>query len=167
MLCKKVLSLTLSMAALACLGGCYSPAGGAFPRSGGSYTYRSTEFSPKSVKLVDIRTGETFFEIDVPVGKELSLDFVSGDGDDPVHTPDLMRYQIFDHYTQTGKLRNSMSVPNKYCRRIELNIRPVPEYAQPSEGEELRVDRPEDRPAYWTPEGGPMPDDEPTKAYDK
>jgi hypothetical protein len=145
------------LSAAAALAGCHSPKGGMMPFTGGSTTYQSTERSPKSVRLVDTRTSEVVFEMDIPVGKELTLDFQKGKGDDPVRTPDLMRYQLFDIGTIIGRLRNSMTVPNAQCRRLEMWIREAPEWASPPPGEELRVDQVKSRQAWWTPQGGPMP----------
>src|SRR5437762_3542680 len=76
--------------------GCHSPSGGVFPHTGGSITYYSTESSPKTVKLIDLRTNEELFAVDIPAGKQLTLNFDKGAGDDPVNSPDLMRYEVFD-----------------------------------------------------------------------
>ena len=65
------------------------------------------------------------------MGKQLTLDFKTGDGDDPVATPDLMRYEIFPIGTSIGRLRNSLTVPNQYSRRIDVDYRAGPETAPP------------------------------------
>jgi hypothetical protein len=148
-------SLILSVAAALILAGCYSPSGGLIKRRHAANTYYSTESKPATVTIVDTRTEEPFFTIEIPVGKQLTLDFQEGKGDDPDLTPDLMVYQIFDLGTSIGKLRNSVTVPNAYSRRIDVDYRPAPEEAPPSH-----------RPDWWTPEGGPRPEDKSKTLYD-
>jgi hypothetical protein len=155
------------LAAGVALPGCHSPRGGAMPASFGTHTYESRETSPKTVRLIDIRTDEEIFVMDIPVGKQLTLDFRAGMGDDPVYTPDLMRYQLFDIGTRFGRLRSSMTVPSAQVRRLELEIRPGIEYVEPPPEEMLRVDELRDRPDWWTPRGGRMPDEHPAEIYDK
>lgn len=165
-----VISINLSLAAavvLMALSGCHSPRGGMMPASFGSTTYYSTETSPKTITLIDLRTGEEVFVMDIPVGKQLTLDFRAGMGDDPVYTPDLMRYQVFDMGTSIGRLRNSITVPSAASRRIDVDIRHGIEYAEQPPEEQLRTDELADRPDWWTPRGGEMPDDHPSELYDK
>ena len=57
------------------LGGCYSPSGGLMTSTGRAQTYYSTESLPATVTIVDTRTAEPFFTIEIPVGKQLTLDF--------------------------------------------------------------------------------------------
>ena len=147
-------------------GGCHSPGGGWLPMSGGSQTYSSTEMMQKTVTMIDQRTNEVFFSIEIPPGKQLSIDFDKGEGDDPVNTPDLMYYEIMDAGTSCGKLHNSMTVPNATCRLIKVDLRRGVEYAPGKPDRELRTDETADRPAWWTPEGGPMPEDKKTAMYD-
>ncbi len=145
-------------AALLAAGGCYSPGGGLLPRTGAAQTYWSTEIMPATVTIVDTRTEEAIFSIEIPVGKQLTFDFVEGEGDDPVMTPDLMRYQVFDLGTSIGKLRNSLTVPNRSCRRIDVDYRPAPEYRPVPPEQAMRLDDRSGRPGWWTPRGGPIPD---------
>ncbi len=88
-------SLILSVAAALITAGCYSPSGGLVKRIGAANTYYSTESMPATVTIVDTRTEEPFFTIEIPVGKQLTMNFKEGKGDDPALTPDLMVYQIF------------------------------------------------------------------------
>ena len=154
-------SLTAVAVAVAALSGCYTPQGGIMPYTGGPSTYVSNEQFPATVTLVDTRTDEPFFSIEIPPGKQLVLDFVDGGGDDPVATPDLMRYQIFARGTSTGKLRQALTVPNAASRRIDVDYRPGPEAPPASAERLLRTDELIDRPAWWTPQGGPLPDRDP------
>jgi hypothetical protein len=145
--------------AAVCLTGCHRPHGAFMPYSGGSHTYYSTETSPKTVRLIDLRSNEVVFSLDIPAGKQLTIDFVGGEGDDPVYTPDLMRYEVFDLGTKTGVLSSAMSVPAAPSRRLDISLRQGPEYAVASPERELRTDEVADRPAWWTPQGGEMPED--------
>jgi hypothetical protein len=156
----------LSVAAALILAGCYSPSGGLVKRFGVANTYYSTESRPATVTIVDTRTEEPFFTIEIPVGKQLTLDFKEGEGDDPALTPDLMVYQVFDLGTSIGKLRNSLTVPNSYSRRIDVDYRQTPEAPPPSPDQLLRADELADRPDWWTPEGGPRPEDKSKTLYD-
>jgi hypothetical protein len=158
--------LILSVAAALITAGCYSPSGGLVKRIGAANTYYSTESMPATVTIVDTRTEEPFFTIEIPVGKQLTLDFKEGDGDDPVLTPDLMVYQIFDLGTSIGRLRNSVTVPNAYSRRIDVDYRVAPEEAAPPPDQAIRTDQLADRPDWWTPEGGPRPEDRSKTLYD-
>ena len=137
------------------------------PYTGGSHTYYSTETLPKTVRLVDVRTDEVVFSVDVPPGKQLTLDFVEGAGDDPVYSPDLLRYQIFDIGTTIGKLHNSLTIPAASSRRLDMFVRQGPEYVIAAPDRELRTDEIQDRPDWWTPSGGELPDDpKAMKSYD-
>ncbi|MEM7229388.1 MAG: hypothetical protein AAF432_11305 [Planctomycetota bacterium] len=149
------------------LTGCHSPKGGMMPSNNSSYTYYSTETVPKSVTMIDLRTNEEVFSIDIPAGKQLTFDFVEGAGDDPVYRPDLMRYMIWDIGTSTGKLRRSLTVPASFSRRVDIAIRPGPEYKPAEPGRELRSDEVGDRPEWWTPTGGDVPtNNQPFTTYD-
>jgi hypothetical protein len=158
--------LILSVAAALTMAGCYSPSGGVVKRIGAAATYYSTESMPATVTIVDTRTEEPFFTIEIPVGKQLTLDFQEGEGDDPVLTPDLMVYEVFPLGTSIGRLRNSVTVPNVYSRRIDVDYRQAPEEAARPIDQPLRADELADRPAWWTPEGGPRPKDKSKTLYD-
>ncbi len=98
------------------LAGCHSPAGGWFPRTGGSNTYFSTETRPTTVTIVDTRNGETIFTMAIPVGRQLTIQFDDKQGDEPTQTPDVMRYRLFEIGTQIGihdlkrKLRRRVAI---------------------------------------------------------
>ena len=81
-----------------------------------------------TITLVDTRTHEPFFTMEVPVGKQLVVDFKEGEGDDPTLTPDLMRWEVFPLGKKTGTLNNAISVPNQWSRRFDVDYRPAPEY---------------------------------------
>jgi hypothetical protein len=149
------------------LAGCYSPGGGLFSHSGGPQTYTSNEVMQKSIKMIDVRNGETFFAMDIPPGKQLTFDFEEGEGDDPVNRPDLLRWELLDNGTRCGTLHNALSVPNGPSRRIDVYLNHGVKYATVNSVERsLRTDEVNDRPDWWTPEGGPMPKDKRTQLYD-
>jgi hypothetical protein len=158
--------LSLAVAAIAALAGCHSPRGGLLSHPGGSSTYYSSETTQKTVVIIDLRSGEEFFTIDIPPGKQLTFDFVENAGDDPVHTPDLLRYEIWDYPRITGRLTNMLSVPNAASRRIDVFVRQAIEYAEAPPEERLRVDQIQDRPDWWTPRGGPIPERRVRDIYD-
>lgn len=156
---SKLMILAAAAGLVAGLGACHRPQGAMLSYTGESITYYSTEYQPKSVELLDLRTGEVLFAMDIPAGKQLTIDFVPGEGDDPVYTPDLMRWEVFDLGSEFGKLTNSMTVPTATSRRLDYFLRPGPEYVTAAPDESLRTDELRDRPEWWTPEGGPMPED--------
>ena len=128
---------------------------------------RGIVLSEPSVVAIDSRNGQPFFVIDIPPAKQLTIDFEEGQGDDPVMTPDLMRWEIMDRGTTVGKLHNAQSVPSKYCRKIDVELHAGVKYpTQSAQDRSLRTDEMNDRPAWWTPEGGPLPKDERTQMYD-
>src|SRR5690606_14670581 len=104
------------------LSGCHAPGGGIFSNSGGSMTYISTESRQMSISVVDLRTDEEVFVMAVPPGKQLTMNFRTGGGDDPVLRPDLLRWELFDAGTRTGRLHNGLTVPNAASRRIDVFV---------------------------------------------
>lgn len=138
--------------------GCYSPGGSALSVTGEPQTYHSTELRPLTVALMNVRTGEVVFSLEVPAGKQFTVDFDADEGDDPVTSPDLMRWQVFDLGTRIGRLENAMTVPAANARRLDVRYRDSEARPAPPEAP-LRTDELIDRPDWWTPEGGEMPDD--------
>ena len=90
------------------LAGCYNPRGAFYAHVGQAATYWSTESLPATITIIDTRTGEPFFTVDIPVGKQLVLDFQDGEGDDNVLTPDLMRHDVMPLGQPTGPLRTAI-----------------------------------------------------------
>lgn len=151
------------------MGGCHATnnGGGLASYSGGPQSIASTEKIQKSVRMIDLRSGEVFFAIDIPPGKKLTYDFDSGDGDHAVYTPDIMRYEVKDADDQFGKLGNAMTVPNAASRRVDVFVTQSVQYANQSPASTaLRTDTPADRPDWWTPRGGALPDYRENQIYD-
>ncbi len=145
------------VAATLVLAGCYGPRGAIYPYSGNGYTYVSTEMKPVTITLFDTRTDEPFFKMEIPVGKQLTLNFLEGKGDDPVLRPDRMVYAIMDAGTSTGRLTNQLTCPPLGCRRIVYDLRPAPEAREMPAEYDYRIDGVKGRPAWWTPQGGELP----------
>ncbi len=139
------------------LAGCYGPRGAIYPYSGNGYTYVSTEMNPVTITLYDTRNEEPFFKLDVPVGKQLTLNFLEGKGDDPVERPDRMVYSIWNSGTATGRLTNQLTCPGIGCRRISYDIRSAPEWREEPPEMTNRIDSMKNKPAWWTPQGGELP----------
>ncbi len=135
--------------------GCYNPRGAFYPYVGQAATYWSTEMKPTTITIVDTRTREPFFTVEIPVGKQLVIDFKEGAGDNDVLTPDLMRYEIFEVGKTSGTLRNAITVPDRFSRRIDVDYRPAPEYAQAPADQQDRVDK--DQADWWSSKGGSRP----------
>jgi hypothetical protein len=148
--------------------GCFSPHGPIMNYSGAPHTYHSTETRPKTVTITDTRTMEEVWTLEIPPGKQLTFDFVKGEGDDPVMRPDLLRWQVLDLGSTTGRLRNTAPVPSSACRRVDVRFREGPEYQNAPPPQALRIDRQADQPEWWTPDGGPLPPDDPAMTlYDE
>ncbi|MCA9285151.1 MAG: hypothetical protein KDA22_08065 [Phycisphaerales bacterium] len=149
--------LVLALGA-AVLGGCYTPAGGIMPSSTGAVTYYSTETEQKTITMIDLRTDQPFFVQVIPPSHQLTFQYLQGGGDDPVLTPDRMIYAVLPMGTMTGKLTNQITVPPASARRIDVSVSQDIKYAPEPPEQRLRTDQVEDRPDYWSPRGGPLPE---------
>lgn len=112
-------------AAAAGLGGCYSEGGLGWSED--QYVYVSRPHQPWAVVLVDTRTGDEFWKVEVPVGKQLVMHFVRDAGTDDSYTPDLMEWAIMNEGDEWERLANTMPVPPANARRIDPVLRPTPE----------------------------------------
>jgi hypothetical protein len=107
--------LPFLVVSLAAITGCYAPDGGFNPTSGRGFTYESTSMRPLTVSVIDTRTEEPFFTMEIPPGKQLTFSFKEGGGDDPVYTPDRMNYSVWDNGVTTGHLDNQLTCPPTSC----------------------------------------------------
>jgi len=89
--------------------------------------YVSRAFDAKTITVIDTRTGEALWTMDVPVGRKLVIDFEEGKAGDTPDRPDLMRWELMDDSDLYGGLDNAMPVPVADCRRIDVSLRAVPE----------------------------------------
>jgi len=129
-----------SVIAFLALTGCYGPRGAIYPYTGNGYTYVSSEMNPVTITLIDTRTEEPFFKMEIPVGKQLTLNFLEGKGDDPVLRPDRMVYAIMDAGTATGRLTNQLTCPPQGSRRIVYDLREAPEAREAPPAYDERID---------------------------
>ncbi|MFG0257481.1 MAG: hypothetical protein ACF8GE_06235 [Phycisphaerales bacterium JB043] len=90
-------------------------------------SYISTSWMPQTVTIVDSRTGEAIWSVDVPVGRQVTIDFNTGGGTDEYY-PDTMRWGFFAAGTGKGPLPYRMAVPPASARVIEPTLRPAPEW---------------------------------------
>lgn len=112
---------------LVTLGGCYAAGG---PRySADRFTYESTTWSPKTVFVIDTRTGQTLWSVDVPVGQQVVVGFESGNGPNE-YMPDTLVWEVMRKDDFFGKLSNRRAAPPPFARRLEFELRPAPEYVE-------------------------------------
>jgi len=147
----------LAGAVMAVSAGCHGPGGGVMPYTGGSQTIYSTETRPMSMRVIDTRTEEVFFTMDIPVGQQLTYNFKEEGGDDPVLRQSAMLWDLMPIGTSFGRLGNSQTVPNRFSRRIDIYVRDGVEYREMPPEYRLRTDEEADRPDWWSPRGGPLP----------
>jgi hypothetical protein len=96
------------------------------------HTYASTAFEPKTVRLVDTRTAEEMWSVDVPVGYKVVVKFYNDVSEGTADFPDIMRWEVVKADRWGALLDNQMPVPDVDARRLEWEIRSGPEYP-PSE----------------------------------
>jgi hypothetical protein len=120
--------------------------GGCFGNSTDSYPYVSQTFSPKTIVLIDTRTGEEMWRYDLGVGNSMKLSFHKGD-EDNIIMPDEMRWEVKSGQTDDVITKGEMPCPPEGVRRIDMELRPAPEYPKPD-----------------APRGEPAPIPEPVEA---
>lgn len=120
---RALVSLCLLGAALA---GCHKEGG--FAYSNDQFTYVSDEWRPWTVTLIDSRTGESLWSIDVPVGQQLAVGFREGSGPNEFK-PDMMDWGLMPAGRWFGARNNTLPVPPSHARRLEPVLRPTPELA--------------------------------------
>lgn len=113
------------------LGGCWVPGG--VQMSLDMYTYHSTTYMPQTVTLIDTRSGQALFSVDIPVGKELVMQFHEGrgvklpDGTPSELYPDKLKWDIWDLGRRFGEPTQSFDVPPFHARRVDVTVRTSPE----------------------------------------
>jgi hypothetical protein len=107
------------------LAGCYYPGGPGY--SADRFTYESTTWQPWTVTLQDTRTGQDFWSVEVPVGQQLVVGFVKGEGLEDEFVPDLMQWQLMPIGNRFGGLENSIPVPPANARLLLPRLRKAPE----------------------------------------
>lgn len=134
--------------------------GGCFGNSKDRHPYVSRTYSPKTLVLVDTRTGEELWRYELGVGNSMKISFHDGDKDNVV-MPDEMRWEVKSG--QTGKIieQDAMPCPPEGVRRVDWFERPVPEYPKPevpqgepqAAPEEAPVEVPQEEPVEGDTEG--------------
>jgi len=118
-------ALTTALATLgACIPGYYE---GGSRASIDQHVYVSYPHVPKTVSLVDTRTGETIWTVDVPVGQQLVVRFKNDVYEDDPNRPSVMKWELMDAGERHQKLTNSLRVPHWTSRRLDWTTRPAPE----------------------------------------
>ncbi len=108
--------------------GCYYEGGPGY--SADRHAYVSRTWSPKTITLTDVRSGEAVWSVDVPVDRKLVVSFRPGaNKDNDIDNPDLMIWDLIDPDTDFGTLDNQIPVPPNHARILDMTLRPVPEYA--------------------------------------
>jgi len=107
-----------------------------------------------TITVMDVRSEEPVFRMEVPVGKQISLHFDETGGDDPVLRPSKMSWAMWTAGTKFGSLSNTISVPAHDARRIEYSLRTGPEYAPPPVHASMRAGEAASKPEWETPAGG-------------
>jgi hypothetical protein len=103
------------------------------------------------VTLVDTRTGDEFWSVDVPVGKRLVIQFYEDQGVKGNATPDLMRWDLMDRTRDSGELTQRQAVPPAYARRIDTTLRATPELPAEMEPPAAPANPPPEAPATGRP----------------
>jgi len=115
--------------------GCTLKGGGVLPSAAGTaspLTWESTAACPKTVAIIDTRTGETVFELDIPMGQQLSVQFYEHkDPQKHPEAPDLMKYTLQPLGRWVGHLTQSIEVPHAWNRRIDVFFRTPESYTPP------------------------------------
>lgn len=131
---KKMLATATLAATMLAVGGCLFPAvsgnyEGGSRASNDKHVYVSRPHSPKTVSLVNTTTSETLWTVEIPVGEQLVLQFYDKKHDDPIMSSN-MRWEVMEETTTARPLKNVMTVPGRNYRRLDLEIRPAPEFPE-------------------------------------
>lgn len=121
----RTLTAAAVIAGATVLPGCYSEGGLGWSED--QHVYISRPHQPWNVTLRDTRSGQDFWTVEVPVGKQLVIHFVKGAGTSDSYTPDLMEWAIMDDGAESERLDNTLPVPPANARRIDTALRPTPE----------------------------------------
>lgn len=101
------------------------------------FTYVSSALTPKTITVVDTRTEEPVFAMDIPAGQQLVVNFDERDQDRGKYLSGTMRWAVMDAGDRYGSLKNRVAVPPPHARRIDMTIRQGPEVAVPPQVETM------------------------------
>lgn len=121
---KARITAAFAAIALLTLAGCqyYHPAGSGYTDD--THTYYSTSHEPKTVSLVDTRTRQTLWTVEIPINTQLTVRFDRG-LDETEYLPDTMRWDLLKLGTTGGALSNRIKVPGHRDRVLKLEVRPA------------------------------------------
>ncbi len=105
--------------------GCYNEGGPGWSADRGALV--STPLQPKTWSVIDTRTGQTVFTIEIPVGKRFIFSFSTGGGDPANGLPDRLAWDLWEPDESFGQPKNRVNVPEPASRRTEWVFRPSPE----------------------------------------
>lgn len=145
---RRLAVIVLAPLALATLGGCMGYGAGGPMASKDQFTYESSPTMPQSVSVVDTRTGETVWAMDIPVGQQLTLVFKNAGKKSNELGYDEMQWQLNVIGAPGRSLGNAMRVPPAYARRLDGTIR------EPEFGPVVATNA-QPRPAAEAPSGMP------------
>jgi len=165
---RRLLLVSALSSAAALATGCYREGG--YMHSDDTYTYISRPGEPKTISVIDWTTGDTVWSHDLPVGRKLVIRFSKNQGIKDSPTPDLLMWEEMRAERTGGHLTNKQPVPNAATRRLEMTLRPRPEFQtfsaqQPATLQEpvVPLDR-QREPASETPATTPQPTNNNTPA---
>ncbi|MCP4759602.1 MAG: hypothetical protein GY894_03495 [Planctomycetes bacterium] len=138
---RRCLAECLGLIGILLVTGCTLKGGGLLPSAAGTsspLTWESTAACPKTIAIVDTRTGETVFELDIPLGEQLSIQFFEHkDPQKHPESPDIMRYTLLPLGRWVGALDESIEVPHAWNRRIDVFFRTPDSYTPPDPTREV------------------------------
>jgi hypothetical protein len=94
-------------------------------------TYVSYPHEPKSLSVVDTRTQEVVFAMDIPVGQQLVINFDDKSADKDKYMSGTMRWAVMKAGNRYGSLSNRLAVPPPHSRRVDWYLREGPEVSTP------------------------------------
>lgn len=125
---RRSTAVTTVLAACAlALGACSLDKIGGNTWSTDSYTYRSEPYAPKTIEVIDVRTDEVVWAIDIPVGWQLDMKF----SDDNINSDGIgsstMKWKLYPHQVKGKDSSGDFIAPPRYARRVDLVLREAPE----------------------------------------
>lgn len=122
---QRILLATLALSSVSgLLTGCSAESGTFW--SDDRYTYVSRAWEPKTVTLIDTRTGESLWSVDVPVGQQVVVAFSQGTGPNQ-YKPDEIVWEVMAAGRAGVARGNRMPCPPRDARRLDMTLRPTPE----------------------------------------
>lgn len=117
--------IALTAGGLLATAGCGFKSHGPWWSGNARLTYDSTSIAPKTVSLIDTRTDETIWSVDVPINWKLVVRFNENENPNDLMS-DVMEWGVMPISQRRGSLDNSMPVPGRVSRRIDMAIRSTP-----------------------------------------